>query len=165
MLIILLTCPVIFLTANEAIAHPTLTSTEMGCVTAKSHDFCLQNGSFLIAGLTIRFKVFILAIMWTKSHCAWERNRKGQRLQSDAASMLTKPCIFLAGPNFRFLSHPTAGLKTTVIYLIFIHKCINTNHFAAYNKSPAHSVHFKESTPSSEVPFQWHETIIYLKGT
>ncbi len=63
MLIILLTCPVIFLTANEAIAHPTLTSTEMGCVTAKSHDFCLQNGSFLIAGLTILFKVFILAIM------------------------------------------------------------------------------------------------------
>lgn len=80
-------------------------------------------------------------------------------------TMLTKHCIFLAGPNFRFLTHPTAGLKTTVIYLGFIHKCININNSAAYNKSPAHSVHFKVSTPSSEVPFQRHEAIIYLKGT
>ncbi len=46
MLIILLTCPVIFLTANEAIAHPTLTSTEMGCVTAESHGFAFKMAAF-----------------------------------------------------------------------------------------------------------------------
>lgn len=45
-------------------------------------------------------------------------------------TLITKQCIFLSGPDFRFLTYPTAGLKTTVIYLGFIHKCININNSA-----------------------------------